>query len=68
MWRSFYFVLFTIQCGYLIVLTNFLSFSNALGDDKQEHSQERIYISKYGLPKCTNQCRQIGIIGAGKSV
>jgi len=35
----------------------------------QEYSWERLQTNKYGLPRCTgqnNQCRQIGIIGAGK--
>ncbi len=36
---------------------------------KQEYSWQRLQTNKYGLPRCTgqnNQCRQIGIIGAGK--
>jgi hypothetical protein len=35
----------------------------------QEYSWQRLQTNKYGLPKCAgenNQCRQIGIIGAGK--
>ena len=36
----------------------------------QEYSWRRLQINKYGLPKCAqqqNQCRQIGIIGAGEA-
>jgi hypothetical protein len=36
----------------------------------QEYSWQRLQTNKYGLPKCgeqNNQCRQIGIIGAGKT-
>ncbi len=35
----------------------------------QEYSWQRLQTNKYGLPRCAgqnNQCRQIGIIGAGK--
>jgi hypothetical protein len=35
----------------------------------QEYSWKRLQTNKYGLPKCVqqhNQCRQIGIIGAGE--
>ena len=36
---------------------------------EQEYSWQRLQANKYGLPKCAeknNQCRRIGIIGAGK--
>jgi hypothetical protein len=35
----------------------------------QEYTWKRLHTNKYGLPKCVqqhNQCRQIGIIGAGE--
>jgi hypothetical protein len=35
----------------------------------QEYSWQKLQANKYGLPRCAqqqNQCRQIGIIGAGE--
>ena len=37
----------------------------------QEYSSQRLRANRYGLPRCTqqqNQCRQIGIIGAGENL
>ncbi len=80
-WQWFWFLLATVKCTWSLNQSEYGFYWGLLDDPygntfstdglmhRRELSLQMTQTHKFGLPKCTkqqNECRNIGIVGAGK--